>query len=103
MEICIHIPNIPINVDPSMHAGLWHEMSRHMSGQTTCTYTDTVHTQSIQSARLSLQSSELDPPPPHPLASVVLPPIGSGGTHSLAGEGAWGANSDEGADILVHC
>jgi hypothetical protein len=32
--------------------------------------------QSIQSARLSVQSSELGPPPPHPQASVV-PPFGS--------------------------
>jgi hypothetical protein len=43
---------------------------------------------SIQCARLFLQSPELGPPPPpppHPQASV--PPFGSGGTHSLAGEG----------------
>jgi hypothetical protein len=59
--------------------------------------------QSIQSARLSLQSSELAPSPPDPQASVVLSPCGSGGgTHSLVGEGAGGANSDEGTDTM-HC
>jgi hypothetical protein len=33
------------------------------------------------------------PPPP--------PPLGSGGTHSVAGEGVGGFNSDEGTDTLV--
>ncbi len=55
--------------------------------------------QSIQSARLSFQSSKLGPvtrkrkllPPP--------PPFGSKGeTHSLAGEGVGGSNSDYGTD-----
>jgi hypothetical protein len=35
------------------------------------------------------------PLPPHP------PHFFQGGTHSLAGEGAGGANSDEGTDTLV--
>ncbi len=42
--------------------------------------------------------------PPHPLpqASVVLLPlVPRGGTHSLAGEGVGGANSDKGTDTLV--
>ncbi len=53
---------------------------------------------SVQSARLSLQSSKIAPfRPPHPQASVApLPLVPGGGTHSLAGEGAGGANSDEG-------
>jgi hypothetical protein len=39
-------------------------------------------------------------PPPHPLASVA-PLWFRGGTQSLAGEGAGGANSDEKIDTLV--
>jgi hypothetical protein len=41
---------------------------------------------------------------PHPLTRkrVLPPPFGSGGgTHSLAGEGAGIANSDEGTDTLA--
>jgi hypothetical protein len=59
------------------------------------------YTQSRQITRLFLQSSELGPPRPHPQASVS-PPLVSGGTHSLAGEG-WGEgpNSDEGTDTVV--
>jgi hypothetical protein len=54
---------------------------------------------SRKSARLSLKSSEVAPParescPPSPL----LP---GGEAHSLAGEGAEGAKSDEGTDTLV--
>ncbi len=54
-------------------------------------------TQSRQSARLSIHSSELAPlaPSPHPQASVDTFPLGSGGggaTHTPAGEGAGGAN-----------
>jgi hypothetical protein len=46
-----------------------------------------VQAQSIQNARLSLQSSELAPPAPH--ASDALPPFGSRrGTHPLTVEGA---------------
>jgi hypothetical protein len=44
------------------------------------------------------------PPPPHPQASVAPPPFGSvegGGAHSLGGEGAGGAKSDEGTDIVI--
>ncbi len=41
-------------------------------------------------------------PPPHPLATVALSPLVSGGRpHLLAGEEAGGANSDEGTDTLV--
>jgi hypothetical protein len=57
-----------------------------------------VRAHSIQNARLSLQSSEFAPPAPHPQASVP-PPFGSKDT--LAGEGAWGSNSDEGTVTLV--
>ncbi len=52
-------------------------------------------------AMLSVQSSELGP---HPLIRkrVLPPPLGSRGeTHSLAGEGVGGPNSDEGTDTLV--
>ncbi len=36
------------------------------------------------------------PPPPHPEASVFSPPlVRGGGTHSLAGEGVGGPNSNE--------
>ncbi len=48
--------------------------------------------QSIQSARLSVQSSELCP-------STLL--WVQGGKHSLAGEGVGGPNSDEGTNTLV--
>jgi hypothetical protein len=59
--------------------------------------------QSRQSARLSLQSSELAPHPSSP-SECCPPPFGSGGgggAYSLAGEGAGGAKSDEGTDTLV--
>ncbi len=47
-----------------------------------------IRPQSIQSARLWVQSSELGPPPPHPQASAAPPLLGPRGeTHSLAGEG----------------
>jgi hypothetical protein len=47
----------------------------------------TNHRVCIQSARLSLQSSEFAPPAPHPQARIP-PPFGSGeGTHHLGGEG----------------
>jgi hypothetical protein len=51
---------------------------------------------SIQSARLSLQSSELAPPVTSP-ASEYYPPGFKGEIHSLAGEGA-----DEATDTLVY-
>jgi hypothetical protein len=56
---------------------------------------------SRQSARLSLQSSEVGPPVPSP-ASECCPPLWfrGGGTHSLSEEGAQVANSDEGTDTL---
>jgi hypothetical protein len=59
--------------------------------------------QSIQSARLSFLSSELATPAFSPCKRVLpisLAP-GEGGGHSLAGEGARGASSDEGTDTLV--
>ena len=59
-----------------------------------------VRAHSIQHARLSLQSSEFAPPAPHTLASVPPPPFGSK-KDTLAGEGAWGSNSDEGTVTLV--
>jgi hypothetical protein len=45
--------------------------------------------QSRQTARLSLQSSELGPQPLNPQVSVS-PPLVPGGTHLLAGEGVGG-------------
>ncbi len=67
--------------------------------------------QSRQSARPSLQSSELAPPALLPPGECCPPPFGSRlgmegggggpGTHSLAGEGAGGTNLDEGTDSLV--
>ncbi len=58
--------------------------------------------QSIQSARISFQSSELGHPPSHPQGIVAPPPLGPRGeTHSLGGEGAGRTNSDEGTDTLV--
>jgi len=58
---------------------------------------------SPQSARLSLQSSELALPAPSAASKCCPPPhwFRGGGTHSLAGEGAGRANSDEGTDTLV--
>ncbi len=49
----------------------------------------------MQIARLSLQSSELTPPPTHQQASVALSPFGS------MGEGVGEANTDEGTGTLV--
>jgi hypothetical protein len=65
------------------------------------------HPQSIQSARLSLRSSELALPAPSSAGELLgvappppLAPRGEG-THSLEGEGVGGANSDEKTDTLV--
>jgi hypothetical protein len=56
----------------------------------------------IQSTRLSFQSSELGTPTPSPPRECALPPLSPRGeTHSLAGEGVGGPNSDEGTDNLV--
>jgi hypothetical protein len=44
---------------------------------------------------VSVSSSELDPPPPHPQASVAPPP------HSLAGEGMGGPKSDDWKESLA--
>ncbi len=52
--------------------------------------------QSVQSARLSNQSSELGPPPLTP-----PPPGPREETHSLAGGGGGGPNSDDGTNTLV--
>ncbi len=59
--------------------------------------------QSIQSARLYVHSSELGPTTPLTRKGVlILPLLGRRGeTHSLAGEGIGGPNSDEGTDTLV--
>jgi hypothetical protein len=56
-----------------------------------------------RSARLSLQSSELDPPTPSPADECCPSPLvpGGGGTHSLAGERVGGSNSDDGTDTVV--
>jgi hypothetical protein len=54
---------------------------------------------SIQSARLSIQSSELGPPTSSP---ALIPPCGKRGeTHSLEGERVGGPNSEDGTDPLV--
>ncbi len=53
--------------------------------------------QSIQSARLFIQSSESGPPTPSHAGECALP-FGSGGKHSLAGEGVGGPDSDEGTE-----
>ncbi len=42
------------------------------------------------------------PPPPHPQLSVAPPLVPMGGTHSLAGEGAGIANSDELTGTLMY-
>jgi hypothetical protein len=55
--------------------------------------------QSRQCARLSLQSSELGPPPSH--AGEGVPPLVPGGAHSLAGEGVGGPDSNEATDTVV--
>jgi hypothetical protein len=55
--------------------------------------------QSRQSARLILQSSELEPPPP--CREVFLPSLVPGGGHTRWGERGGGPNSDEGTDTLV--
>jgi hypothetical protein len=47
-----------------------------------------------RSAKPFLHSSELEPPPPPHLGS-------GGGTHSFAGEGVGGPNSEEGTDTVV--
>jgi hypothetical protein len=58
--------------------------------------------QSRQSARLSLQSSEFGPAIPLPADQCCPPPtLVSGGKHSLAGEGVYGPNSNEGTDTVV--
>ncbi len=55
----------------------------------------------VQSARLFLQSSELAPLAPSTEGESCPYPLWlRGGTHSLAGEGAVGANSDKGSR---HC
>ncbi len=48
-------------------------------------------------------SSELAPPVPSPANECVPPGTKHGGQHSLMGEGAGVANSDEGTDPLVLC
>jgi hypothetical protein len=59
--------------------------------------------QSIQSARLSFQSSELGPPAPTRKGMLLPPPFGSKGGDTLAcGMGVGrGSNSDEGTDTVV--
>ncbi len=57
---------------------------------------------SRQSARLVLQSSELGPPPPHPLASVSPPPLVPGEGHTRLRERGWESpNYDEGTYTVV--
>jgi hypothetical protein len=62
-----------------------------------------LYRQRIQNARLSFQSSELGPPPPHPHGSVPTPPLWvQGGRHTrFRGGGVGGPNSDLGTDNLV--
>ncbi len=42
----------------------------------------------------------IDPPPPHPLATVY-PAFGAGGGHTRWGEGGWGVNSSEDARLCA--
>ncbi len=54
---------------------------------------------SKQSARLFLQSSELGILTPSPAGEWPPdPPFGTGGAHTLSGEGVGGPNSDEGTE-----
>jgi hypothetical protein len=66
--------------------------------------TSLIDSQSRQSTKLSLQSSEMGPSTPSPAGECVPPPFGSWGeTDSLAGEkeeGGGGPDSDEGD---IHC
>ncbi len=56
--------------------------------------------QSRQIARLFSSILPIGTSPPlHQQAS--MPPLGPWGTHSLAGEGVGGPNSDEGTDTVV--
>jgi hypothetical protein len=51
---------------------------------------------------LFLQSSDLGPSTPSLVAECAPPPLVPGqGTHSLAGEGLGGPNSDDGTDTVV--
>jgi hypothetical protein len=61
------------------------------------------YTQSRQSAKLFLQSSELGLPHPLTRTRVCTPPLllVPGGPHSLSGEGVGGPSSDEGTDAVV--
>ncbi len=54
---------------------------------------------------MSVPPFELAPPPPSPARECVGPPLvpKGGGQHSLAGEGAGGANSDDWREILAFC
>ncbi len=52
--------------------------------------------QSTESTRLFLQSSELEPPPTSSPAGECVPPFGSGGTHSLGGDGMGGSQFGRG-------
>ncbi len=58
--------------------------------------------QSAKLSKLSLQSSELGPPPPHRQASVHHPPpLVPGRGHIRLRERGWGSpNSDEGRDTV---
>ncbi len=57
--------------------------------------------QSRQSARLSLQSSELGPPPSH--AGEGVPPLVPGEGHSRWGERGWGSRFQRGDRHCVLC
>ncbi len=65
---------------------------------------DTFIPQSIQSAWLSFQSSELGPPPPRPQGSAGSTLFGSKRGDTLAwGEGLGGPNSDDWKEIQALC
>jgi hypothetical protein len=67
-----------------------------------CAAAGQLQPQSRQSARLSLQSSELGPQPPHSQGECAPPSLRfREGTHSLAGGGVGGPNSDEGTGTVV--
>ncbi len=58
--------------------------------------------QSIQSARLSCESSELRPPPPHPQGLLLFPPLSPRKeTHCTRLQGRGGPTYDEETETLV--
>jgi hypothetical protein len=76
-------------------------VSQHISRTTVGQKKASSQSQRRESARLSLHSSELDPPIPSPAGECCTPLRSRGGAHSLAGKEMGGPNSDEGTDTVV--